>query len=241
MDQRHTADTDNLEVEEDQEPSREVDPAEPERQVELGFMFCHSVVSENTQNLIETASAAFAVGELLVEQGVLKKEKYEERRQEIHARLLKQIEGGGLGLYLNEEHSDKYALTDLPVINCAERIHLCHAACCALRFPLSRQDVEQGIVRWDLGRPYWNLRNGTGYCVHWQVGSAQCGVYKDRPAPCRLYSCRDDKRIWKDFEAMIISEDLEAALNQPMSDSFRSADRGPDNHGEKVAGKNRLD
>jgi len=208
-----------------QDPSPDLDPAEPKRQIELGFMFCHSVVTENTQHLVETATAAFALSELLVEKGLIEQEAYDQRRQKVRQELLEQIENAGLGLYLNEEHPDKYALTDLPVINCAERIHLCRAACCMFRFPLSRQDVEQGLVRWDLGRPYWNLRNGSGYCTHWQTSTAQCGIYQNRPAPCRVYSCQEDDRIWQDFEAMIINPDLALALNQPMDDSFEPSDR----------------
>ena len=39
-------------------------------------------------------------------------------------------------------------------LNGTDRVHLCKASCCRLPFALSRQDVEEGIVRWDLGQPY---------------------------------------------------------------------------------------
>jgi Fe-S-cluster containining protein len=90
-----------------------------------------------------------------------------------------------------------------PQINCHERIHACKGACCALRFALSRQDVEEGVVRWDLGRPYLNRQAADGYCVHSDPTSRSCGAYAQRPAPCRIYDCRSDDRIWLDFDKMI--------------------------------------
>jgi len=110
------------------------EPSNPQRQIELGFMFCHSVVSENAQHLVETAATAYAWSELLLEKGIIEAAEYEERRQKIYDSLIRQVEQSGLGLYLNEEHTDKYALTDLPVIDCVERIHLCRAVCCTLHF-----------------------------------------------------------------------------------------------------------
>ena len=57
-------------------------------------------------------------------------------------------------------------------------------------------------MRWDYGRPYWNLRRPDGYCVHNDADHG-CGVYKERPAPCRAFDCRGDERIWLDFEKRI--------------------------------------
>jgi Fe-S-cluster containining protein len=46
----------------------------------------------------------------------------------------------------------------------------------------------------------------SGYCVH-NDASRRCTVYDDRPRPCRVYSCADDPRIWKDFDAMELNEE----------------------------------
>jgi Fe-S-cluster containining protein len=72
--------------------------------------------------------------------------------------------------------------------------------------------VEEGIVRWDLGRPYWNLRDATGYCIHNDPEKRCCNIYEARPGPCRSYDCRQDKRIWLDFETMIVNPHLAESI-----------------------------
>lgn len=186
--------------------------AELSRQVELGFMFGHSLASETSRQTLSAATAAFALADLLIEKGWIKEEEYQARREAVHTLLIEEAEWNGLGLFLNEEPKDKYAVTALPQINCADRVQLCGAACCLLRFPLSRQDVEEGVVRWDLGRPYWNLRCADGYCVHHDRAARRCQVYASRPAPCRLYDCQHDQRIWLDFDAMVVNPELTTVL-----------------------------
>ncbi len=100
------------------------------------------------------------------------------------------------------EDVDKYALTDLPDIDCASRISLCGARCCALSFALGAQDLEERAVEWDYRRPYVVRQRADGFCVHNSEDSG-CGVYAQRPATCRSYDCRQDDRIWIDFEARI--------------------------------------
>jgi hypothetical protein len=39
-----------------------------------------------------------------------------------------------------------------------------------------------------------------GYCTHMDRGACGCTVYAQRPIPCRGYDCRNDRRIWLDFE-----------------------------------------
>ena len=193
--------------------------AEPSRQVELGLMFTHSLMGETSRQALAAASSALALADLLIKAGVIEEEAFKAQREAVQAKLMElakqRADQSGLGLFVNEEHEDKYALTDLPQIDCANRVHLCKAACCALRFPLSRQDVEEGIARWDFGRPYWNLRDRSGYCVHSHPETRGCQIYPSRPAPCRLYDCRQDRRIWLDFEAMIVNPDLEESLAAP--------------------------
>jgi Fe-S-cluster containining protein len=188
------------------------------RQIELGFMFSHSVMSETSRQVIAASTAAFALSELLIEQGLIDRDLFQARLETVRSTLLQQIEQSGLGLFVNEQHQDKYQLTELPQINCAERLHLCHAACCTLRFPLARQDVEEGAVRWDFGRPYWNLVSASGYCTHCDTNGHRCTIYDQRPATCRVYDCREDKRIWQDFEQMIISPELRAFIESMVND-----------------------
>jgi Fe-S-cluster containining protein len=104
--------------------------------------------------------------------------------------------------------ADKYDLRDLPEIDCIARIPLCGARCCRFTFALSRQDVIEGIVRWDPTQPYRILQRD-GACTH-QEGHL-CSVYDNRPAICRTYDCRRDKRIWIDYDRRIPAADHSGA------------------------------
>ena len=108
----------------------------------------------------------------------------------------------------NLEH-DKYTFEGTPPIDCAERVSICHAACCRLPFALSKQDVHEGIVRWNLGQPYMIDHGDDGYCSHLDHGTCACTIYANRPVPCRGFDCRSDQRIWLDFEARVANPDIE--------------------------------
>jgi hypothetical protein len=103
-----------------------------------------------------------------------------------------------------EASVDKYALTELPDVDCASLIALCQGRCCKLHFPLSFQDLDEGVVQWNYERPYRiRQRASDGYCVHSAVESHGCTVYDHRPLTCRRYDCRKDTRVWIDFENRI--------------------------------------
>jgi Fe-S-cluster containining protein len=98
-------------------------------------------------------------------------------------------------------------------VNCAERMHVCHAVCCKLNFPLTAGEVDAGKVRFDLGFPYMIRHDVDGYCTHNNRETGFCGVYADRPGICGQYSCAGDTRIWKDFDAMELNQEwLDANL-----------------------------
>jgi Fe-S-cluster containining protein len=64
-----------------------------------------------------------------------------------------------------------------------------------------------------MGRPYLIRHEADGYCVHNDRSTGGCGVYADRPTPCRAYSCAGDERIWTDFDAMQLNTEwIEANL-----------------------------
>ena len=90
-------------------------------------------------------------------------------------------------------------------VDCAARMHICHAVCCSLKFPLSPSEVEAGKVKWDIGHPYMIRGTTSGYCCHNDAKTGGCQVYQDRPGVCRDYSCASDSRIWKDFEGMVLN------------------------------------
>jgi Fe-S-cluster containining protein len=43
-----------------------------------------------------------------------------------------------------------------------------------------------------------------GACTHRE--GHFCSVYDNRPAVCRTYDCRRDKRIWSDYERRILAD-----------------------------------
>jgi Fe-S-cluster containining protein len=97
---------------------------------------------------------------------------------------------------------DKYQVVNADV-DCGARMHLCHGRCCSFNVKMSRQDLEENRLRFRIDEPYHLARNAEGYCVYQSRETGFCGTYQDRPARCREYTCRDDNRIWIDFDRMI--------------------------------------
>jgi Fe-S-cluster containining protein len=179
-------------------------PAAPE-DVERGLRFNHMVEHETRKRVAEISASLYAMVETLVARGTLPLDEYEKRRQATFEReqaRLRSEPGPAIS-----QIPDKYGLGPLPQIDCEARVHLCKARCCSLVFPLSVQDLEERVVRWDYGRPYQIARRPDGYCVHNKAGTCQCEVYEQRPGICRTYDCRNDKRIWTDFDKRIPAAD----------------------------------
>lgn len=87
---------------------------------------------------------------------------------------------------------------------CEELMPLCKARCCTLSFGLSTEDLDEGVIRWDYGQPYLiRQRASDGYCVHNDPDTQGCTVHAYRPRVCRAYDCREDARIWIDYEKRI--------------------------------------
>ncbi|GAB4569853.1 MAG: hypothetical protein Kow0047_23240 [Anaerolineae bacterium] len=173
-----------------------------------GLMYAHSRANANTSKTLEVASFAYALIELLIERELISVEELDERKREVGQRLVEKFVEKGMGVALTEDEQDKYAYESGVEIDCESRIHLCKAACCRLRFALSVQDLEEGIVKWDLARPYMIRRGAHGYCHHIDPATHRCSIYQNRPLVCRSYDCRNDKRIWEDFENRVVSPRL---------------------------------
>lgn len=179
-------------------------PVSPE-DVERGLRFNHMVEYETKKRVAELSASLYAMVETLVARGTLPVDEYEKRRQgtlEREQTRLRNEPGPALS-----QVPDKYALGQLPQIDCEARLPLCQARCCTLVFALSVQDLDERVVRWDYGRPYQIARRPDGYCVHNRAGTCHCEVYEQRPGICRTYDCRNDKRIWVDFEKRIPAKD----------------------------------
>ena len=130
-------------------------------------------------------------------------------------------------LWLETDAEDKYEIAS-PDIPCAELLPICKARCCTYVFALSSADLDEGVIRWDYGRPYMiRQRASDGYCVHNTPGTHGCTVHAQRPAVCRRYDCRNDKRVWLDFEKRILAPDAlpDSGGSFEVAPSFNLMDR----------------
>jgi Fe-S-cluster containining protein len=167
--------------------------------VESGLRFLHMVSMQGRADLQENRATLYALLEELVEAGVLDLAKLESRREV--ARVLENERVERLWRVRLSDDSDKYAPRPLPDIDCRALLPLCKARCCKMVFTLSAQDLDERVVKWDYGRPYL-IKQSEGRCVH-QDAAGGCGVYEQRPLTCRTYDCRNDKRVWIDFDKRI--------------------------------------
>jgi hypothetical protein len=170
-----------------------------------GLLYAHNRANANTAEVHAANSTVEALVDLLVEQGVLDRETLESRRQVASNRLQREYHERGMGVAVQEFEGSKYRFEGAPEIDCDNRIPLCGAACCKLPFALSREDITEGVVSWDLGRPYMIAHGPDHACVHLDRETRRCGVYAQRPIPCRGYDCRKDTRIWLDFDNRVVN------------------------------------
>lgn len=182
--------------------------------VAAGLMYAHGRENANTSKVLEVASFSYALIELLMERGVISVEELDERKKQVGQRLAEKFMENGMGVALTNDEQDKYAYEGSVEIDCENRIALCRGACCRLSFALTVQDLEEGRVKWDLGRPYMIRHDEDGYCHHVERESKRCQLYENRPVVCRAYDCRKDKRIWEDFENRVVSPDLDKLFPQ---------------------------
>jgi hypothetical protein len=186
-------------------------PDQAPADVVRGLVYAHNRANANTGEVHTANSTVAALVDLLVERGVLDREAFESRREEASERLQREYVERGMGVAVQEFETSKYRFPGGPVIDCESRIPLCGAACCKLPFALSREDVKEGVLRWDLGRPYMIAQGPDHACVHLDRQSGRCGVYEQRPIPCRGYDCRKDERIWLDFDNRVVNP----LINEP--------------------------
>lgn len=173
------------------------------QEVAEGLLYAHRRGNANTTKTLEAASFLYALVELMSEKGLITVEELDERKRVVGQRLAQQFSENGMGVMLQDPEYDKYTFQGGVEIDCENRVHLCKVACCRLPFALSKQDVREGIVRWNLGQPYLIDQGKDGCCTHLDRDTFGCTVYKNRPVPCRAFDCRNDKRIWLDFEGKI--------------------------------------
>ena len=173
-----------------------------------GLLYSHGRLNINTQLFFEAQCQLNALIQLLTEKGIITAKELEEQKEIAAQKLSKEFQERGIGVMMQDPAPDKYKLKEAVRFDCANRIHLCRATCCRLSFALSGQDVEEGIVRWNLGQPYMIVHDKDCYCSHLDRESLTCTIYEHQPVICQTYHCRDDKRIWLDFDNMVINPEI---------------------------------
>jgi hypothetical protein len=181
-----------------------------------GLLYAHGRANANTSRILEAASFLYALIETLDEKGVISIKQLDERQPAVAERVQRRFLDKGMGAHLQDPEQDKYTFQNGAPIDCENRVHLCQAACCRLWFPLSKQDVDEGVVRWDLAYPYIIAQDEDKYCRHLDRGACHCTIYQQRPLPCRAFDCRQDKRIWLDFDNKVINPDLDTMFREPL-------------------------
>jgi len=171
-----------------------------ERQAERGSLFTHTALSEAAERVTEVEALLYGLIDVLMANKVIDQGALHGAAAAVRDELDQRGETTSPGVALRVD-SEVPADGFVPV-NCAERMHVCHAVCCRLHFALSAGEVESGNLKWDLGRPYLIRQDADGACVHNDPETHGCSVYANRPTVCRRYSCANDERIWSDFEKM---------------------------------------
>jgi Fe-S-cluster containining protein len=169
------------------------------RDFERGLRFAHVMMSVNQDQGNEAVAYVQALADVLVEKGILRHEELaeplERAREEIAQVLMPRVRLADM--------DDKYTDSLSVLIDCPALIPLCHARCCTFKFFLTKQDLDEGIARWDYGNPYWIKQTEGGYCTHCDPETLGCTIHAKRPHICRQYDCREDKRVWVDFNNRI--------------------------------------
>jgi hypothetical protein len=205
------------------------------REIAEGLLYTHSRLNTNTAKTLEAASFLYALVELMTEKGLMSVEELDARKQEVAQRLTAEFQAKAMGALLQDPEYDKYTFHDGAEINCRERVHLCHGACCRIPFALSKQDVREGHICWELGQPYMIAHGKDGYCEHFDRQRFGCTVYEKRPVPCRGFDCSKDSRIWSDFENMIPKSDILRDDWPGCLAQNKQSSNGPDIDGPKAS------
>jgi Fe-S-cluster containining protein len=169
-------------------------------QVERAALFTHSAFGQSFHRIGEAEEFVHGLIDVLLSKGVLTAGEITEAVGRVRQELTDRGELNGPGTIVRSV--DAQEPEPVVKVDCAARMHICHAVCCSLDFALSVEELDSGNVKWDLGRPYFIRHRADGSCVHKDLTSGRCGVYADRPGVCRSYSCANDPRIWNDFDKM---------------------------------------
>lgn len=173
-----------------------------EHQMIRGQLLTHNTLTKISSRINDMEAFIFGINDALIEKGILSSKFLYSKIESVKRTLMDSDEALNAGIAIRKDNDD----TEFQPVNCSERIHICKGICCKLVFPLNQEEVEGGIVKWDLGRPYYIRHRADGFCCH-RGEQGQCSIYSDRPKVCGVYTCKGDERIWKDFENMVLNQE----------------------------------
>ena len=195
-----------------------------EKELARGLLYTHTRINTNTTKTLEAASFLYALIEILNEKGLFSIEELDERKKQIAQRLVNKFVKSGIGLMYQDPEYDKYTFKDESRVDCLSRLDICKGVCCKLPFALSKQDVEEGIIRWEFGRPYLIAHSPDGYCVHLDRERFTCTVREHRTVPCRGFDCQDNEKwkVWLDYEKKVINPELMVKIEKEICSIYPS-------------------
>lgn len=189
------------------------DHRELAHQVERGALFTHTVLTDQIMRINQNEAFLYGLIDCLTQQGVVQPDALKRAAESVRQELIEKKEHATLGVAIRVDGEAEGAQT--AVVNCEERLHICRAVCCRLRFALTAEEIETGRMKWELGNPYYNRHHSHGYCHQIDPDRKCCTIYDRRPSVCRKYSCVGDTRIWKDFERMEFNQEwVDDSLNR---------------------------
>lgn len=201
---------------EDHKQSASEDQAEPplrRQDVQEGLRSVHNMLSEIQDKGAKATAYVRALAFILVDKGIIQPAELETVMRDVHWQLMqKPTPRVRLG-----STRDKYTATGTVDVDCANLMPICHGRCCTFVFYLTKQDLDEGLVRWDYGNPYWIKQGADGHCIHSDPVTRFCTIHAQRPFSCRKFDCRTDERIWLDFEKKILAPPLPAPGDDPVA------------------------
>ena len=181
------------------------DPSDLERQLERSGIRTQAIFNRTFERLSELEAILLGLVDVLARRGLVDEDELSPAAQRIEEAIAARPGPQDHAVALRPERSQANRPDTL--VDCGARMHVCKAVCCKLSVTLSPAEIESGKLRWDLGRPYQLRREADGQCTHLTRETGGCGVYADRPRPCRQYTCATDSRIWSDFEKMELNHE----------------------------------
>ena len=160
-----------------------VDPiSELDRQVQRGSMFTQAVLQRTSQRLSETEAILARVIDHLAARDLVDPEALGLVSEEPAAARRRNVPASTIPWPAVALREDDPGPSEPPeLVDCEARMPVCQAVCCRLKFPLSAPEVDQGLVKWDIGHPYLIRHESDGWCSHIDRGSQ--GLHRLRAPP----------------------------------------------------------